>query len=87
MCLAGAFYFSSAGAAHSEAASAGSEAAASEAAWASAGSQRAVPLTRGQATRLFLVAAVPFVGFGIVDNGIMVWCGRGLLRGGKFTIE
>jgi len=61
---------------------AGSEAAAGDAAWTSAesSSASATPLTRDQATRLFTVAALPFVGFGVMDNFIMV---RGRPSSGK----
>ena len=57
--------------------------AAGEAAWTSAesASAPATPLTRDQATRLFTVAALPFVGFGVMDNFIMV---RVAIKGGYY---
>ena len=38
-------------------------------------SGQAAPLTRGQVLKLCLISGVPFVGFGIVDNGIMIVAG------------
>merc|ERR1719422_1664608 len=36
----------------------------------------ALPLTRAQVQKLFIATAIPMVGFGFMDNAVMIVCGE-----------